>query len=101
MNLKVVISKRNMVVRLINTDITTNEASNRVLDAWKAPGTDLRTTGWGNDRMTDLNPHPLNRVNVHYTNENKKTITRSYYCISEIINYEPMTFTDFDDMLIQ
>lgn len=91
-----------MVVRLINVHAKSSEkSSNRVLDSWtQKNGTKLRITYWNNDMVSSLNPYRYNRVNVHYENHNKITLTKSYYCIDEIIRLDEMTFEDFNDNIV-
>lgn len=102
MKFKLVISRTNRNVALINVDaVSSAKSSNRCLSSWHTPnGTNLRWTTWNNDMISPLNPYKYNRVNVHYTNELGKTITTSYYCISEVIEMEEMDFPNFDDKLI-
>lgn len=102
MKLKIVLSRKNRVVRLVNVHaIASGKSSNRCMDTWHTPnGTNLRWTAWNNDMISPINSYRYNRINVHYTDENGKTVTKSYYCISEVIEMEEMTFNNFDDKII-
>lgn len=102
MKLKLVLNRPDRIVRLINVDaVASDKSSNRCMDTWHSPkGTNLRWTTWNNDMISPLNPYRYNRVNVHYTDDKGKTITTSYYCISEVIEMDDMTFNGFDDKII-
>lgn len=102
MRLVLVISKTNKVVRLINTDAHNSEhSSERDLSIWTCPsGTNFRLTNWRNCTPNKLNPYRYNRINVHYTDPNGKTITTSYYCIDEVILMDEMKFDKFDSSTI-
>jgi hypothetical protein len=47
-----------------------------------------------------INPYRYNRINVHFTDEKGKTVTNSYFCISEVIEMGDITFENFDDKKI-
>jgi hypothetical protein len=102
MKLKLVLNKPNRIVHLLNVDaIASDKSSNRCLASWHAPkGKNLRCTTWNNDMISPVNPYRYNRVNVHYTNENGQTVTTSYYCISEVIELDDISFDNFDDSVI-
>lgn len=93
MKLKLILSPKNMTVRLINVDAqNSNESANRELDFWYSPnGENLRYTVWINKVVNEKNSYIYNRVNVHFTKD-KIRITKSYYCISEVIVMNNISF---------
>jgi len=103
MKLVIVYSPLNMVVRLINVDtINSESSSDRDLATWMATkGTNLRWTCWNNKMRSELNPYQYNRVNIHYTREDGKTVTTSYYCIHDVIRMDEMTFNNFDSTKLE
>jgi len=91
-----------MVVRLVNVDgVASKKSSNRVLDCWMQDnGTNLRLKYWRNDMISDLNPHSYNRLNVYYANHKNNTVLQSYYCIHDCIQFNEMTFDNFDESVL-
>ena len=94
MKLVLVISIKKLTVSLLNLNAEDIEGNlNRNLARWTAPeGKDMCITFWRNGQRNLENPFRYNRVNIHYTNKSNKTISKSYYCVHEIIYNEEMLF---------
>lgn len=103
MRLIILYSKKNMILRLINIDAQNTEGSSErdLATCAFTKGSDLRWTCWKNQSVNSLNPYKYNRVNFHYTHEDGRNITQSYYCIESVILMEDMKFNDFDSNIIK
>ena len=105
MKLKLILSPKNMTVRLINLDAQNSEVGGleRDLDCWCCrEGQNLTYTVWNNAFRNEANPYKYNRVNIHYTNKERIRVTKSYYCISEVIVMQEMSFDEpFNSNIIE
>ena len=103
MKLKIILSRKNNEVHLVNVDTQNTPTSReRDIDSWKCPEgtTRFRYTTWNNANRNEKNPYKYNRVNIHYTIEKYKTVTKSYYCIDEIIIMDDVSLSTFDSSVI-